>query len=65
VYLCGVTWLAMAAGLSLSDALTFGLWPFLPGDLLKLAAAATLLPLGWRALSGRASGLHGGTTGPA
>jgi biotin transport system substrate-specific component len=65
VYLCGVTWLAMATASSLSDALVFGLWPFLPGDLAKLAAAAALLPLGWRAVSGRASGSHGGTPGPA
>jgi biotin transport system substrate-specific component len=65
IYLCGVTWLAMAAGLALSDALVFGLWPFLPGDLVKLAAAAALLPLGWRAVAGRASETHGGTRGPS
>ena len=31
-----------------------GLWPFLPGDLLKSAVSAGLLPLGWK-LVGRAS----------
>ena len=36
IYGCGVVWLALAADLSLSDALVFGLWPFLPGDVLKL-----------------------------
>lgn len=65
IYLSGVTWLAVAAGLSVPDALVFGLWPFLPGDLVKLAAAAVLLPLGWRAVSGRPSESHGGTAGPA
>jgi biotin transport system substrate-specific component len=65
VYLCGVSWLAVASGLSIADALVFGLWPFVPGDLLKLAAAAALLPLGWRAVSGRASEAHGGTPGLA
>lgn len=32
-----------------------GLWPFIPGDLLKSAASAGLLPLGWKLLGGRAS----------
>lgn len=65
IYACGVAWLALAAGLSLSDALIFGLWPFLPGDLLKLVAAAALLPLGWRLVSRRASGREGGIAGPS
>jgi biotin transport system substrate-specific component len=56
VYLLGVTWLALAADLGLADALTYGLWPFLPGDILKLLVAAGLLPLGWRLAVGRASG---------
>jgi len=29
-----------------------GLWPFIPGDLLKSAASAGLLPLGWALLGG-------------
>lgn len=61
VYACGVAWLAVAADLSLADALAFGLWPFLPGDLLKLAVAAALLPLGWRLVATRASD---GSTAP-
>jgi len=65
IYVSGVAWLAIAASLSLSDALAFGLWPFLPGDLVKLLAGAALLPLGWRLLSSRASDAHGGTAGPA
>ncbi|MDE2237239.1 MAG: biotin transporter BioY, partial [Elusimicrobia bacterium] len=31
-----------------------GFWPFLPGDLLKCAAAAALLPWGWRLIGRRA-----------
>jgi biotin transporter BioY len=65
VYVSGVAWLAIAGSLSMSEALAFGLWPFLPGDLVKVLAGAALLPLGWRLVSGRASDLHGGTAGPA
>ncbi len=32
-----------------------GLWPFLPGDLLKAALSAGLLPFGWRLMGRRAS----------
>jgi biotin transport system substrate-specific component len=64
VYTCGVTWLDLAASLSVADALVFGLWPFLPGDIVKLLVAAGLLPLGWRLASGRASSRPGGTTTP-
>ena len=55
IYVLGVTWLALAADLGPADALTFGLWPFLPGDILKLLVAAGLLPLGWRLAARRAS----------
>lgn len=30
-----------------------GLWPFIPGDLLKSAVSAGLLPLGWKALGAK------------
>jgi biotin transport system substrate-specific component len=63
IYTCGVAWLALAASLPLSDALLFGLWPFLPGDILKLIAAAAMLPLGWRLVSNRASESRGGIAG--
>jgi biotin transport system substrate-specific component len=55
IYTVGVTWLAVAADLAMTNALTFGLWPFLPGDVLKLLIAAGLLPLGWRLIDRRAS----------
>ena len=32
-----------------------GLWPFIPGDLLKAALSAGLLPLGWKIVGQRAS----------
>jgi biotin transport system substrate-specific component len=56
IYAIGVAWLALAANLGLADALAFGLWPFLPGDIMKLLVAAGLLPIGWRLVSRRASG---------
>lgn len=60
IYVVGVAWLAAAANLDLTDALTFGLWPFLPGDLIKLIVAAGLLPLGWKLVARRASEAPGG-----
>lgn len=46
IFVCGLTWLAI---LQITDSiLTIGLWPFVPGAILKIVAAALLLPLGWR-----------------
>jgi biotin transport system substrate-specific component len=36
------------------QALAAGVWPFVPGDLVKSVAAALLLLSPWRALRGRA-----------
>ena len=53
VYLFGVPWLALvsrvAGGVPLGweRAVTLGLLPFIPGDLIKLAAAAVALPGAW------------------
>ena len=47
VYALGLPWLAITAGLSAGDTLLYGLYPFIPGDLLKLVAAAGLLPVAW------------------
>lgn len=38
-----------------SAALDAGLWPFIPGDLIKAAVTAGLLPFGWTLLGSRAS----------
>jgi biotin transport system substrate-specific component len=48
IYACGL--LRLAGFVGLERTLTLGLFPFVPGDLLKLALATSLLPLGWRVL---------------
>lgn len=53
IYACGVTWLALSLGLTPGDALAKGLWPFVIGDLIKVAAAGLTIPLAWRAFGGR------------
>lgn len=53
IYVIGVPWLAIAANLSVDQALHYGLFPFLPGDILKLVVAAGILPIGWRLVSRR------------
>lgn len=52
IYLFGLPWLAARVG-GWENALTFGLYPFLIGDLLKLALAAILLPAGWKLVGER------------
>lgn len=47
IYVCGVTWLAVALG-SFSKAIALGLLPFLIGDAIKLIAAALFLPAAWK-----------------
>jgi biotin transport system substrate-specific component len=47
VYAIGVPWLAVSADQSLGWALSNGFVDFIPGDLVKAAAAAGLLPLAW------------------
>lgn len=46
IYLFGLPWLARFVGPE--RALAAGLWPFLAGDLIKIALAALALPLAWR-----------------
>jgi biotin transport system substrate-specific component len=50
----GVPYLAVAAGMSASEAVAAGLVPFLVGDLLKAALAMVALPAAWK-LAGRRS----------
>jgi biotin transport system substrate-specific component len=61
IYAVGLGWLALALDANLLDVLPFGLYPFLPGDVLKLLLAAGALPLGWRLAGRRASGGSTGT----
>lgn len=39
VYACGVTWLKVLTGMTLAKTLTVGMYPFIIGDALKIAAA--------------------------
>ena len=42
IYACGVTWLKVLTGMTLAKTLTVGIYPFLIGDALKIAAAAVI-----------------------
>lgn len=48
IYAGGMGWLSRFIGVR--AAFHTGVWPFLIGDLIKLIAAALLLPVGWRIL---------------
>lgn len=50
IYLFGVPWLAYMMGASpvSQEVLLAGLYPFIPGDLIKLYLAAASLPVAWR-----------------
>lgn len=47
VYAVGVPWLAIATHTTLGAAIGDGLTPFIPGDIVKAAAAAAVLPTAW------------------
>ena len=49
IYAFGLLWLCCLTGVK-TTVLTTGLYPFIPGDLLKIALAAALLPSGWKLL---------------
>ena len=53
VYLCGASWLAVVSGIGFAGALAAGVIPFVLADLLKLLAAAGVVPAFWKLL-GRA-----------
>ena len=42
LYACGAPWLALVTGMPFDKALALGVLPFLPGDALKIAAAAVI-----------------------
>jgi biotin transport system substrate-specific component len=54
IFVVGLTWLAVVLDTSLETTLEYGLYPFIPGEILKLYLAAALLPTAWR-LIGRAT----------
>jgi biotin transport system substrate-specific component len=53
----GVGWLAHFVGVSGQEALELALYPFVLGELLKLAIAAGVLPAAWRFVGGSSGGL--------
>jgi biotin transport system substrate-specific component len=50
IFTFGVLWLAFGAHAGLSAAVTTGLVPFIPADIVKVFLAATILPAAWRFL---------------
>jgi biotin transporter BioY len=48
LYTFGVCWLAIMT--NIRTALAIGLYPFIVGDILKIALAAAVLPAGWKLL---------------
>ena len=42
LYACGITWLKLITGMTLAKALAVGMFPFLIGDAVKIAAAAAI-----------------------
>ncbi len=59
IFVLGLMWLSTALGVpfqapgqTFNDALEFGLYPFVIGEILKLLIAAGLLPASWRLLGG-------------
>ena len=53
IYACGSLWLAHSLGIPVANgetnAIALGVTPFLAGDVVKMALAATIAPLGWAA----------------
>ena len=42
IYACGLSWLKILTGMTFGKALVVGMYPFLPGDALKIAAAVPI-----------------------
>lgn len=53
IFTLGVAWLGNALGVPAQKAMEFGLYPFVIGDVIKLALAAGLLPTAWRFVKDR------------
>jgi biotin transport system substrate-specific component len=55
IFLFGVTWLSIVTPLGVDGAISTGLTPFLPADILKVFLAGAILPTVWR-ITGRTQG---------
>ena len=55
IYAIGVPWLAVVTGMSIGEAITVGLLPFLAFDIVKLLAAAAVFPAAWWVVGRRPS----------
>jgi len=55
IYLVGVPWLAVSAGLTLGEAIQLGFVPFVVVDTIKLVAAALVFPFAWWVVGRRPS----------
>lgn len=57
IYICGAVWLSHSLGIPLAEgkgnAIELGVSPFLVGDVIKIALAAAIAPLGWAAYYAR------------
>jgi biotin transport system substrate-specific component len=47
IYGCGVLWLQVVLSVSLNKAMMLGVYPFIPGDVYKIALASFFLPVLW------------------
>jgi biotin transport system substrate-specific component len=52
IYVPGLLWLGAVIGFD-KPVLEFGLYPFIPGDIVKAMLAALLFPLAWKALEAK------------
>jgi biotin transporter BioY len=50
IIFCGWGWFALSTRTNALTAFRFTVWPFVPGDLVKIALAAAVLPSGWMLL---------------
>lgn len=48
VFLVGLPWLAVVTGADLQQTLAWGLWPFIPGGIVKALIAAAIIPALWQ-----------------
>ena len=51
IYAFGVSWLAHSTGMSISQAISLGMRPFIVGDIIKAAVAGGLLPFIWKSIN--------------